>query len=71
LLFFIPKFIINFSNCTQKIFIFLQTIEPVDEYMSNYENIVLNFKVGTLKELHRRNLITREEMEKTLKMIKA
>jgi len=39
--------------------------------MSDTENIVLNFKVGTLKELHKRNLITREELEKTIKMIKA
>jgi len=38
--------------------------------MSDTENVVLNFKVGVLKELHRRQHITREELEKALKMLK-
>jgi len=38
--------------------------------MPDSENIVLNFKVGTLKELHRRNLITRDELEQGLKTLK-
>jgi hypothetical protein len=39
--------------------------------MDNYENIVFNFKVGTLKELYKRQLITREELEKAIKAVKA
>jgi hypothetical protein len=39
--------------------------------MSDYQNIELNFKIGVLKELHRRELITKEELEKAIKSIKA
>jgi hypothetical protein len=38
--------------------------------MSNYQNIEQNFKIGVLKELHKRQLITREELEKSIKAIK-
>jgi hypothetical protein len=39
--------------------------------MSQTDVIEKNFKAGVLKELHRRNLITREELEKALKAVKA
>ena len=38
--------------------------------MSNYEKVYQNFKVGVLIELHKRNLITREELEIAIKSIK-
>ena len=37
--------------------------------MSDFQNIELNFKIGVLKELHRRQLITKEEMDKTIKIV--
>ena len=39
--------------------------------MSDSARLEQKFKVGVLKELHRRELITREELEQALKMIKA
>jgi hypothetical protein len=38
--------------------------------MSQTDFIEQNFKVGVIKELHRRKLITREELEKALKALK-
>jgi hypothetical protein len=38
--------------------------------MSDSQVITQNFKVGVLKELHKRNLITREELEQSIKAIK-
>ena len=38
--------------------------------MSETQGIEQKFKVGVLKELHRRNLITSEELERAIKMIK-
>jgi len=38
--------------------------------MSNSDDISQNFKVGVLKELHRRQLINREELEQALKAVK-
>jgi hypothetical protein len=38
--------------------------------MSNTAGLALKFKMGVLKELHRRNLMTREELEKAIKSIK-
>jgi hypothetical protein len=39
--------------------------------MSDIVGLELNFKVGVLKELHRRQLLTREELEKAIKAIKS
>jgi len=39
--------------------------------MSNPPEIIQNFKVGVLKELHKRNLISREELEKAIKALKS
>jgi hypothetical protein len=36
--------------------------------MSDTEQITQNFKIGVLKELHKRNLITRDELEKAIKI---
>jgi hypothetical protein len=33
---------------------------------AEYQDIVLNFKVGMLKELHKRQLITRGELNKAI-----
>jgi len=38
--------------------------------MSETQRIEQNFKVGVLKELHRRELITKDELERAIKMIK-
>jgi hypothetical protein len=38
--------------------------------MSETQGIEQNFKVGVLKELHKRNLITSEELEQAIKLIK-
>jgi hypothetical protein len=38
--------------------------------MSNSASLEMNFKIGVLRELHKRNLITREELEKALKAVK-
>jgi len=35
--------------------------------MSNYASLEMRFKIGILKELHSRQLITREELEKAIK----
>jgi len=37
---------------------------------TEYRGIELNFKVGVLKELHKRNLITREELDKAIAAVK-
>jgi len=37
--------------------------------MSDTASIVLNFKIGILKELHKRQLITRDELEKAIKAV--
>jgi len=37
--------------------------------MSNSASLEQKFKIGVLKELHRRNLITREELEQAIKTI--
>ncbi|MDR0493899.1 MAG: hypothetical protein LBH74_09750 [Nitrososphaerota archaeon] len=38
--------------------------------MSNTTIIELNFKTGVLKELYKRQLITRDELERAMKIIK-
>jgi hypothetical protein len=38
--------------------------------MSSSANLELRFKIGVMKELHRRQLITKEELEKAVKTIK-
>lgn len=38
--------------------------------MSDSASIELNFKIGVLKELHKRNLITREELDRAIKAVK-
>jgi hypothetical protein len=38
--------------------------------MANYQNIEQHFKVGILKELYKRQLITRAELEKAIKITK-
>ena len=38
--------------------------------MSNSQIIEQRFKVGILKELHRRNLITRDELDRAIKALK-
>jgi len=37
--------------------------------MSDTASLILNFKTGVLKELHRRQLISKEELEKAIKAI--
>jgi hypothetical protein len=39
--------------------------------MSDYDGIERNFKVGVLKELYKRQLITRDELEKAIKITNA
>jgi hypothetical protein len=39
--------------------------------MSNNASLEVNFRIGVLKELHRRQLLTRDELDKALKIIKA
>jgi len=38
--------------------------------MHDSEHITLNFEVGVLKELYKRNLITREELDRAVKAAK-
>jgi hypothetical protein len=38
--------------------------------MSETQGIEQNFKIGVLKELHKRNLITSEELDRAIKSIK-
>jgi hypothetical protein len=37
--------------------------------MSDYASLELRFKVGVLKELYKRNLITREEQGRAIKAV--
>jgi hypothetical protein len=37
--------------------------------MSNPQGLELNFKIGILKELHKRQFISRAEMDKAIKII--
>jgi len=37
--------------------------------MSNNASIELNFKIGVLKELHKRQLISRDELDKVIKAV--
>jgi hypothetical protein len=59
------NFVLNLTN----IFIVKNPLK-LTVIMSDYESIVLNFNIGTLKELHKRSLITSIELEKAVKMIK-
>jgi hypothetical protein len=38
--------------------------------MSGTASLEMNFKVGVLKELHKRQLLTRDELEEAIKRIK-
>jgi hypothetical protein len=38
--------------------------------MSEIASLALNFKIGVLKELHRRQLITKAELEQAIKTVK-
>jgi hypothetical protein len=37
--------------------------------MSDYARVELGFKIGVLKELHRRELITRDELDRAIKTV--
>ncbi|MCL2173624.1 MAG: hypothetical protein FWB84_08360 [Candidatus Bathyarchaeota archaeon] len=37
--------------------------------MSNSQGIELNFKIGVLKELYKQQLITKEELDRALKIV--
>jgi hypothetical protein len=37
--------------------------------MSDYASLEIRFKIGILKELHKRQFITREELEKAIKTV--
>jgi hypothetical protein len=39
--------------------------------MSNSASLELNFKIGVLKELHKRQLITKDELDKAVKALKS
>jgi len=39
--------------------------------MSDTAKLVMNFKIGVLRELHKRQLITREELTKAIKIIQS
>jgi hypothetical protein len=39
--------------------------------MSDYAGFVLDFKMGVLKELRKRELLTKEALEKVIKTIKS
>jgi biotin synthase-related radical SAM superfamily protein len=52
-----PFFTINIYGCNRP---------NVVVIMSNPASLARNFKIGVLKELHRRNLITREELDKAI-----
>jgi len=38
--------------------------------MSDNASLEMNFKIGVLKELHRRELITKDELERAIKLLK-
>jgi hypothetical protein len=37
--------------------------------MSDYASVELNFKVGVLKELHKRQLISKDELDIAIKIV--
>jgi hypothetical protein len=39
--------------------------------MSHTASLELRFKIGVVKELHKRQLITKEEMDKAIKLVEA
>ena len=56
----------------QKTFVKIFKLQPTilaTSTMSDSASLEMNFKIGVLKELHKRNLITREELDTAIKKL--
>jgi|GEM_PF-1462913 len=49
-------------------YLIVATDQTLVVIMSNNASLEMRFKIGVLKELHRRELITKEELEKAIKI---